>query len=334
MAVSVVDVARRAGVSLGTVSNVLNRPDRVSAANRERVMEAITELGFVRNEAARQLRAGRSRTVGFIVLDVGNPYFIDVAAGIEDVAIPLGLSVMLCNSADQRDRAEHYLTLLEEQRVFGVLLTPVPGMGRLISAIQRRGTPVVLVDSRSNSRQCAVSVDDVVGGVLAAGSLFDRGHTQLAFVGGPQSLSQVIDRLAGVRQSAERHVADATVDVVETAAMTFAEGYAAGRRILELPPARRPTGICCANDLLALGLMRALAQGGARVPDDFAIIGYDDIEFAAASAVPLSSIRQPTADIGRVAMGFLAEEVLEGLDHTHKHRMFRPELIVRQSSGK
>ncbi|MDT4949535.1 MAG: LacI family transcriptional regulator, partial [Pseudonocardiales bacterium] len=130
--VGVVEVAARAGVSLGTVSNVLNRPDRVAPATRDRVMQAIRELGFVRNEAARQLRAGRSRTIGLVVLDVGNPFFTDLARGVETTAGKSGLSVVLCNSNDDDGREQHYLSLLQEQRAFGILITPV---GRDTAAI-------------------------------------------------------------------------------------------------------------------------------------------------------------------------------------------------------
>src|SRR5580698_6151848 len=121
----VVDVAHRAQVSIGTVSNVLNNPGRVAPATRIRVLQAIEELGYVRNEAARQLRAGRSRTIGLVVLDVGNPFFTDIAAGVESTAAKVGLSVILCNSGDQAEREAHYLSLLQEQRAFGILITPV-----------------------------------------------------------------------------------------------------------------------------------------------------------------------------------------------------------------
>jgi len=124
---SVIDVARRAGVSLGTVSNVLNRPERVAPATRERVRRAIEELEFVRNEAARQLRTGRSRTIGLIVLDVGNPFFTDLAAGVENAAEEAGLSVILCNSGNSASREDHYLSLLQAQRAYGILITPITG---------------------------------------------------------------------------------------------------------------------------------------------------------------------------------------------------------------
>src|SRR6266478_2869657 len=183
---SIKEVAAHAGVSVGTVSNVLNRPDIVAEPTRSRVRAAIKQLGFIRNESARQLRAGRSRTIGLVVLDVANPFFTDVARGVEDEASKSGLSVILCNSDDQRNKETRYLELLEEHRVQGILITPVTGADDRITRLQQRGTPVVLVDSRSPSRgQCSVSVDDVLGGDLATSHLIEAGHEQIAFVGGP-----------------------------------------------------------------------------------------------------------------------------------------------------
>ena len=151
--VSIREVAALAGVSLGTVSNVLNRPEVVAELTRTRVQAAIKELGFIRNESARQLRAGRSRTIGLVVLDVANPFFTDVARGVEDEASESGLAVILCNSDDQKAKESRYLEVLEEHRVQGILITPVSGADNRLARLQRRGTPVVLVDSRSPSRR-------------------------------------------------------------------------------------------------------------------------------------------------------------------------------------
>ena len=176
--VSIREVAAHAGVSVATVSNVLNRPDIVARPTRDRVNASIRELGFVRNESARQLRAGRSRTIGLVVLDVANPFFTDLARGVEDEASKAGLAVILCNSDDQERKEKRYLELLEEHRVQGVLITPVVGAGSRLGRLQRRGTPVVLVDSRSPSRgQCSVAVDDVLGGDLAVPTCCRRATT-------------------------------------------------------------------------------------------------------------------------------------------------------------
>src|SRR5579875_3923797 len=234
--VSVVDVAARAGVSLGTVSNVLNRPERVAPATRDRVLKAILYLDFVRNEAARQLRAGRSRTIGLVVLDVGNPFFTDLAAGGETTAGKSGLSVVLCNSGDDADRERHYLSLLQEQRAFGILITPVGSRTAAIDAIRRSGTPVVLVDRGSSRRQCSVSVNDRVGGELAVAHLIAQGHRRIAFVGGPLSINQVSERLAGacaaIRAAGLR---DDAITVLETPRLDVASGRSTGDRIAELP---------------------------------------------------------------------------------------------------
>ncbi len=331
--VGVTEVAARAGVSLGTVSNVLNRPERVSPATRAKVVRAIEELGFVRNEAARQLRAGRSRTIGLIVLDTGNPFFADIAGGVERTATEHGLSLVLCNSDETSDREEHYLSLLEEQRAFGILLVPALSASPLIEEIRGRGTPIVLVDRGSPAHQCSVSVDDVVGGRLAVDHLLDRDHRRIAFVGGPLGIKQVTDRLEGARQA----IAAATgrrraLEVIETDALTVAAGREAVQRILALPASRRPTAVFCANDLVALGVLQELTRHGVTVGQDMALVGYDDIEFAAAAAVALTSVRQPRAQLGQTATRLLIEEATEPAEHHHRQVVFLPELVVRESS--
>ncbi len=332
--VSVRDIAERAGVSLGTVSNVLNRPDRVGSETRARVQQAIDEMGFVRNEAARQLRAGRSRTIGLLVLDVGNPFFTDIAAGVELAAAKAGLSVVLCNSADSAEREAHYLGVLEEQRTYGVLLSPVGGVTARVSALRQRGTSVVLVDRRASRSFCSVSVDDVVGGEIALSHLIGLGHRRIAYVGGPPAFKQVADRLAGARQALGAAGLPASdLRVVATSALTVAQGRWAGEQIAAGPADRRPTAVFCANDLLALGILQAMTNRRLRVPDDVAIVGYDDIEFAAAAAVPLTSVRQPRAQLGEAATELLVDEVAAPQHHRHRQVVFAPDLVVRASTA-
>jgi LacI family transcriptional regulator len=333
--VSIREVAALAGVSLGTVSNVLNRPDVVAEPTRGRVQDAIKKLGFIRNESARQLRAGRSRTIGLVVLDVANPFFTDVARGVEDEASASGLAVILCNSDDQLAKESRYLELLEEHRVQGILITPVTGADERLARLQRRGTPVVLVDSRSPSRgQCSVSVDDVLGGDLAVSHLLDAGHEKIAFVGGPLSIRQVADRRDGAVRALER-VGSSGDDLllIETPALNVLAGQRAGAVIAELPAQARPTAIFCANDLLALGVLQEMTSRRIRVPEDTAIVGYDDVEFASAAAVPLSSVRQPRHQLGRAAAQLLLEEALGGDTHRHRQVVFEPDLVIRKSSG-
>jgi LacI family transcriptional regulator len=332
--VSIREVAAQAGVSVGTVSNVLNRPEIVAPTTRDRVHAAIKDLGFIRNESARQLRAGRSRTIGLVVLDVANPFFTDVARGVEDEASTAGLAVILCNTDEQLAKEQRYLELLEEHRVQGILITPVADADSRLVPLQQRGTPVILVDSRSPSgSQCSVAVDDVLGGEAAMSHLLQTGHEHIGFVGGPVSLRQVADRRDGAIRALERAGGSAAdLDVIETTALNVGAGQRAGVAIAELQAGRRPTAVFCANDLLALGLLQEMTRRQIRVPEELAIVGYDDIEFAAAAAVPLSSVRQPRQELGRMAAQLLLEEALGRSGHQHRQVIFRPELEIRQSS--
>lgn len=330
---SVKDVAATAGVSLGTVSNVLNRPERVSAATRARVEQAMTDLGFVRNESARQLRAGTSRTLAYVMLDAGNPFFTDVAQGIEVAAEAAGLSLVLCNSGQRSNREAAHLDLFQQQRVQGLLVTPVDPESPTLSAVRDRGTPLVIVDrTRDDATFCSVAVDDVLGGRLAVEHLVDRGHTRVAFVGGPPGLGQVRERLEGARLAwAEAGLPEADLIPIVTDSLDVEAGREAGARLAGLPASRRPTAAFCANDMTALGLLQSAIGSGTRVPEQLAIVGYDDIQFAAAAAVPLTSVRQPRAELGRAAAGLLLDEA-GNPEHTHQQIVFTPELIAREST--
>ena len=334
MAVSIREVAAHAGVSVATVSNVLNRPEIVAQPTRDRVNASIRQLNFVRNESARQLRAGRSRTIGLVVLDVANPFFTDLARGVEDEASKAGLAVILCNSDDQERKEKRYLELLEEHRVQGVLITPVAGAGSRLARLQRRGTPVVLVDSRSPLRgQCSVAVDDVLGGDVAISHLLGAGHERIAYACGPPAVRQVADRREGALRAFARAGRPAgDLEVIEAGALNVAGGQKAGAEIAAMAPETRPTGVFCANDLIALGVLQEMTRNRIRVPEEVSIVGYDDIDFAAAAAVPLTSVRQPRHQLGSTAARLLLDEAAAGDSHQHRQVIFEPELVVRQST--
>jgi LacI family transcriptional regulator len=326
--VGIKDVAKRAGVSIGTVSNVVNRPHVVAAATRSRVLSVIEELGYVRDESARQLRAGRSRVMGLLVLDLGNPFFVDVARGAEEAAHAEGLNIITGNSGQRPELEASYLAMFAEQRVRGVLLSPVATSGEALATFRRSGTPYVFVDRKAPASEASsVSVDDVAGGELAGRHLLETGHRRIAFVNGPAILAQCRDREQGLRRALAGSAAELTV--LEAIGLDVSSGRDAGARLLGTSP--RPTAVFCANDLLALGVLQAMVGAGVRVPDEMAIIGYDDIEFAGAAAVPLTSVRQPARRLGRTA----AELLLAETSDTKPERravVFTPELVVREST--
>ncbi|MDT3329150.1 LacI family DNA-binding transcriptional regulator [Microbacterium sp. KSW-18] len=332
MAVSVKDVARAAGVSVGTVSNVLNRPAKVSPATVERVHAAISALGFVRNDAARQLRAGRSRTVGLVVLDTANPFFAEVARGAEERAAAHGVTILLGSSGQDAVRENAYLDLFREQRVNGVLLTPLALDDARAETLETAGVPIVLLDAEADGDLPSVAVDDVEGGYLAVQHLLQQGRRRILFAGGPASVRQVADRLDGARR-ALAEVPEASLEVAGTDELTVLAGRLVGEQLARRDAAERPDGVFCANDLLAVGVLQGAGiLGSLRVPEDLALIGYDDIDFAQSTVVPLSSIRQPAREIGAAAVDALFA-LLEDPDAEPQRIRFRPELVVRASTG-
>ncbi|MYS22400.1 MULTISPECIES: LacI family DNA-binding transcriptional regulator [unclassified Streptomyces] len=331
--VGIKEVARQAGVSVGTVSNVINRPEMVAEETRARVQSVITRLGYVRSESARQLRAGASRIMALLVLDMGNPFFVAVASGAERAARQTGLVVMVCNSAQSVREEVDYLALFAEHRVRGVLVTPADPTGRSLDGLRGQNIPFVLVDRvAGDGMGCSVSVDDVVGGRLAAQHLIAAGHRVIVYVGGPSDVPQVRDRRAGALSAlAEAGLPPEALIDVSAERLDVAAGRDAGSRLLGLSP--RPTAVFCANDLLALGVLQSMFAARIGVPEEMAIVGYDDIEFAAAAAVPLTSVRQPAVAMGRLAAEMLMDETGPDAEaHQHRQVVLQPELVVRGSS--
>jgi LacI family transcriptional regulator len=332
---SIQDVARLAGVSVGTVSNTLNSPERVTPKTLNRVKQAIDQLGFVRNDAARQLKAGKSKTIGLIMIDTANQFFAGLAAGAEEAAIQSGLTVLTGNAAVNLEREASYLEVFEEQRVSGIVITPMQDVTESVLGLRQRGTPTVVADRRADPALCcSVSMDEVAGGVMAVEHLIENGARRIAFAGGPLEYLQIADRLVGAREAVSKN-AGVTLEVLETIDLTVSAGRKIGDEILSRPPAERPDSIFAAADLIAVGLLQAFVfKGKIKVPNEIKIIGYDDIEFAANTIVPLSSLKQNEHQLGQKAIELLIDEIENPESHRHQAVVFKPELVVRESSTK
>lgn len=265
------------------------------------------------------------------MLDVANPVFTDVARGAEARATQAGLSLLLANSDERSDREAIHLDLFERQRVYGVLLTPVGDARERLARFRARRIPVVLVD-RADPTFSSVSVDDVAGGRLAVQHLIDQGARRIAFVGGPVTIRQVQDRLTGSREAVAQ-AAGVDLELIETRAPSVLEGRRAGEGLSARPARTRPDAVFAANDLLAVGVLQAIAiLRSLRVPEDVALIGYDDIAFAQATVVPLTSVRQPSSgELGQRAVELLLAET-DGTAGVPQHVVFQPKLIVRRST--
>lgn len=333
MSVSIREVAAAAGVSVGTVSNVLNRPEAVRAETVERVQAAISRLGYVPNAAARQLRVGRSGSIGLIVLDVANPFFTDVARGAEREADEAHLSVMLANSGESVEREDALLQQFERQRVDGLLVSPVGEHLDKLRALVKRGLPVVLVDRGADNRAFpSVSVDDARGGALAVEHLIAGGRTSIAVVGGQVRIQQVAERVRGAQQAAFA-APGVGIQHIPTDGLTLDDGRVAGEQMASRIRAGEIDAVFAVNDLVAIGLQQSLLGGPSPVviPRDVALVGYDDISFASAAVVPITSVRQPRDDIGRTAVRLLLELMED--PSAARQVVFEPELVVRASSA-
>lgn len=327
------DVAAMARVSIGTVSNVINNPERVLPSTRERVEEAIRHLGWVPNQQAQALRAGKSRVIGLAVMDVANPFFADVLRGAQGRLEESGYAATIGDSDNRPEREASALRSFRDQRVRGVILGPIGATPPEVEALLQARVPTVLVDRAHGGTGCSVGVDDVAGGRIAAEHLIAEGHSALAFVGGPSTLAQVRDRRTGAEEAAA--AAGVSILTIPVDALDFASGRSAAEELARLSATQRPTAIFCANDMIAIGLLQGLVSARIRVPHDVAIVGYDDIDFAAAAAVPLSSVAQPRRELGATAADMLLEEIdayESGRPHEHRTITYTPTVVPRASS--
>lgn len=326
-------MAAAAGVSMSTVSNVLNNPQVVADSTRLRVEAAMDRVGYVRNGAARQLRGAPSVVVGCVLLDTANAYYSAVARGVEDRLAEADCVLVQCSTDVQPEREGRFLRLLEEQGVRGILVTPIGARLDRLTRIHARGTPVVLLDHpRDGLGLCAATVDNVAGGELAARHLLELGHRNIAFVRSATAVRTISDRTRGIRRAlrkagldpvrslAEIRVGQGTVETVATQA---------AEALLALAP--RPTGVICFNDATALAMLRGLRLRGVRVPDELSVVGYDDVSFAAELSPALTTVRQPTYQVGYAAAELLLDE--RQPEHRHQEVLFHPRLIVRDSTA-
>lgn len=329
------DVARLAGVSAGTVSNVLNRPSYVNHDTRERVQAAITKLGFVPRQRSRQFRPGRVRNLGIALANLEHPFFVDVALGAEELAKELDVGVVICNSAYDPHREDQNLDLLVQQRVQGIIISPVDENSSRLQALRDRGVPMVFVDRVTDDRDCwSVVVDDYEGGQIGMKHLLEKGHTRIAFVGHPQNSVKVNTRLKGARDALEASgIPGASLEVINVESWTVQAGKYAGELLAQRDPALRPTAVFCANDMMALGLLQTLEHSGISVPSDLAIVGYDDLAWAEISMIPLTTVGQPRHLLGRTAVEMLME-LLENPNTkvSPRHVVLRPELVIRETT--
>lgn len=330
MPASVKDVAALAGVSSSTVSNYLNHPHVLGAASAEKVRAAIAQLGYVPNESARQLRAGTSSTLALVLLDAWIPYFQELSRGVEDIAREEGWSLFFSNSSRDGDLERRNIDMFEAHRVQGIVIYPLGDVVPRLEQLAERGIRSVVIGPTSESAAVgSVLFDDRGGGRLAGEHLLALGRRRILFLGAP-SVSQSNDRLRGLQDAVAE--SSATVEVDEVAHLVTEDGLEAGARIVALPPHERPDAVFAANDMVAIGVLAQLLRHGIRVPEDVALVGFDDVAQAHQSVVPLTSVRQPGYDIGRAAGAALLQQLANPGAPLPEPTPFAAELVVREST--
>jgi LacI family transcriptional regulator len=324
------EVAQRAGVSYATVSHVINKTRFVSDETRTRVLSAMSELNYRPNALARSLRIGETHTIGLILPDSANPFFAEIARSIEDMAFKLGYSVILCNTERDTQREQLYVDVLSKRQVDGIIFVATGDQVDSLNSLIEQDMPVVLIDrDLPNIEIDAVLTDNQRGGYLATRHLIARNHRRIACVAGPSHITPSAERVTGYAQA----LAEASIPYDETLVQDGDYHPASGQQVTAqlLSLASPPTAIFALNDLMAMGALRAAAEAGLRVPEDLAVIGYDDIEFASFTNPPLSTIAQPKEEVGSKATEILVNRISEK-NGFHRRLVLEPTLIVRGST--
>ena len=331
---SISDVASLAGVSQGTVSNVLNHPERVTTTTLERVQRAIQMLKYVPNGPARSLAVGRTPSFGLVLSDLSNSLFVQIAAGAERAAEEAGLTLLLANSDGRLDRENTYVRLFAEGRVAGVLLTlNDESHYRAIAQRASPGGPLVLLNYAADPASfCSAHIRNDVGGHMAARHLIETGRRRLAFIGGPSGLQPVTERRLGFHRALTEHGLQPALEI-DPIGVNRSDGWTVGLRLVDDVRAGLVDGVFASSDLLAAGIAQAFAANDVSVPAQVGIVGYDNNQAAWDSPIPITTIGQPGDELGYRGAQLLLREVAASDTHRHEQVELEPTLIVRESTG-
>ncbi|SIR14798.1 LacI family DNA-binding transcriptional regulator [Pseudacidovorax sp. RU35E] len=327
------DVALRAGVSVTTVSHVVNGTRTVSPEGRARVEDAIRALGYVPSAVARSLKSNSTRTVGMLIPNSSNPYFAEIVRVVEDRCFGAGYALVLCNTDDEPQRQSVYLQVLAQRRIDGLIVVSSGGDASLPALLAGLRMPTVLVDREVEDPACdLVETAHMQGGLLATRHLLSLGHRRIACIGGPAGLTPSEQRIDGWRMAlAEAGHSATSAALLWHGGFTPQGGYEAMHAILRT--AERPSAVFVGNDLMAMGALRAAHECGLRVPDDMSLVGFDDIELSAYASPPLTTVAQPKARIGALAVDMLLERI-DGRRQIGRKVLLQPELRVRDSTAR
>ena len=322
------DVAKQAQVSIGTVSNVLNRPGQVSEETRLRVRNAIDMLGFVPN-AQMKKSARDPKIVGLILPLSDNPFYTELAQGIEDSVAKGGLRVLTGYSREDEAIELHLLSSMVEAGFRGVIITPVGPRNQVFEKYIEQNIRVGYISQTDEQpEQCSVSIDQVRGGYIGLEYLYNLGHRDILWISGPPHHHQSNQRFVGISMAAQELGVE--LQVMNSPSLDFISGEQLAPAILALP--KLPDAIFAGNDALALGVINFLLKEGIQVPDQISVLGYDNVAYAESALVPLSTVSQTPYQLGYTMGEQMLSELTADETHLHQHVVFQPQIVERSST--
>jgi len=327
------DVAKKAGVAPITVSRVINNSGYVSGKMRAKVNAAIDELGYVPNVIARSLKSKRTNTIALVFTDITNPFFNVMARGVEDTASDAGYNVIFCNTDESQEKEDNYIQLLLQKQVDGILLVPAGSSTKSIHIIHGQKTQVVVLDRRiSNARVDVVRGDSEGGAYLLTKYLIDLGHRRIAVMSGPENVSTAKDRVGGYQKAMKENGLDGNIQVC-FGRFTQESGIRSTQTVFAEDP--NPTAIFAANNVIAVGILTALREMGLNVPDDVALVSFDDFPENLTLFPFLTVVTQPSYEMGKTATEMLIKRIKENanLEADPEEVVFPVKFIERASSG-
>ncbi len=334
------DIAREANVSYATVSRALNHKYGVHPKTKERIFRIAKRLNYTPNAIARGLVTRQTQTIGLILPDITNPFYPEVARGVEEGAQEQGYSVFLCNTNWEHKREGEYIRLLSEKRVDGLVLAPISNSAEEVERELPDDLEVVYVSNvPRNTERSYVEIDNIRGGFIATKHLIDAGFERIGFIGAVEGSLTVDERLEGFRMAFERSGTPVDERYVRLGHFRQETGYRVVREMIE--SGDYPRAVFAENDLIALGVIQGVRDAGLNVPRDVAVVGFDDIPFASFQDVQLTTVYQPKYELGKLGARILIEQIARSQSNgengetgeRHSRRIIlEPELIVRGST--
>ncbi|GAB2717593.1 LacI family DNA-binding transcriptional regulator [Paenibacillus thermoaerophilus] len=328
MNVTIADLAKMTGLAKSTISGVLNNKSGFSEKTRQKVLKAAEQYGYVPNEIARGLTSKFTKTIGLVIKDITNPFYNQITKGVQEIANAFGYTVFLCSSGEDHEAEINQIEAMVGRRVDGLIIAPLLEEVTFdhIYELKRKSLPFALLGKIPGLDCDWVEFDDYSGGRQAAEHLIENGHTQIGFITGLRTSRASKMRYSAFKDTLVANGLTLNPDYVFHEAQSFMDGVEIGQRVLQMD--RRPTALICFDDVIAMGVIKALEQSGLKVPDDLSVIGFDDIDMM---LFPLTTVSIPTYEAGKTLARILFERIFDGETREFKQKVFDVKLVTRNS---